>query len=135
MLFLHLSLESKLCWLHQKYSITQQKCIAIFALVCCFAVLVALFFSSVDIWGDSEDGITEENCSRNCRFVLVENIPGDLLFAHDTKANLPLSAGFHTLLDLAKHSIEVVSPVWKLSSWDADTMPALTFSKLMSLVS
>lgn len=46
---------------------TQQKCIAIFALLCCLAVLVALIFSSVDIWGDSEDGITEENCSRDCR--------------------------------------------------------------------
>lgn len=46
---------------------SQQKCIVIFALVCCFTVLVALMFSAVDFWGDDEDGITEENCSRNCR--------------------------------------------------------------------
>ncbi len=45
----------------------QQKCIAVFALLCCFAVLMALIFSSVDIWGDDEDGITEENCSTDCR--------------------------------------------------------------------
>lgn len=46
---------------------SQQKCIVIFALVCCFAVLVALIFSAVDVWGEDEDGITEENCSKNCR--------------------------------------------------------------------
>lgn len=46
---------------------SQQKCIVIFALLCCFAVLVALIFSAVDIWGEDEDGITEENCSKNCR--------------------------------------------------------------------
>lgn len=46
---------------------SQQKCIVIFALVCCFAVLVALIFSAVDVWGEDEDGITEDNCSRNCR--------------------------------------------------------------------
>ncbi len=40
---------------------------AVFALVCCFAVLVALIFSAVDVWGEDEDGITEENCSRDCR--------------------------------------------------------------------
>ncbi|KAK7930291.1 hypothetical protein WMY93_006686 [Mugilogobius chulae] len=102
----------------QEHLKTQQKCIAIFALVCCFAVLVALFFSSVDIWGDSEDGITEENCSRNCRIVLVENIPEDYDYS---KTSVPLSAGFHTLLDLAKYSIEVVSPVWNLNSRDMET--------------
>lgn len=47
---------------------SQQKCIVIFALVCCFAVLVALIFSAVDVWGEDEDGITEENCSKNCRW-------------------------------------------------------------------
>lgn len=46
---------------------SQQKCIVIFALVCCFAVLVALIFSAVDVWGEDEDGITEDNCSRSCR--------------------------------------------------------------------
>ncbi|XP_055013984.1 inactive phospholipase D5 [Boleophthalmus pectinirostris] len=124
----------------QEHLKTQQKCIAIFALVCCFAVLVALFFSSVDIWGDSEDGITEENCSRNCRIVLVENIPEDL-FPADAKTNMPLSAGFHTLLDLAKYSIEVVSPVWNLNSCDTDTKPGsakqgqLLFQRLIGLKS
>lgn len=49
---------------------SQQKCIVIFALVCCFAVLVALIFSAVDIWGEDEDGITEDNCSKNCRWEL-----------------------------------------------------------------
>lgn len=44
-----------------------QKCIALFALLCCLAVLMALIFSSVNVWGDDEDGITEENCSRDCR--------------------------------------------------------------------
>lgn len=44
-----------------------QKCIAVFALLCCFGVLLALLFSSVDIWGDDEDGITEENCCTNCQ--------------------------------------------------------------------
>lgn len=46
---------------------SQQKCIVIFALVCCFAVLVALIFSAVDVWGEDEDGITEDNCSKSCR--------------------------------------------------------------------
>lgn len=50
---------------------SQQKCIVIFALVCCFAVLVALIFSAVDIWGEDEDGITEENCSKDCRWTLL----------------------------------------------------------------
>lgn len=125
----------------QEHVKTQQKCIAIFALVCCFAVLVALFFSSVDMWGDTEDGITEENCSRNCRIVLVENVPDDCLLPLDAKPNLPLSAGFHTLLDLAKHSIEMVSPVWNLNSWDGETIPdtakqgQLLFQRLIGLKS
>lgn len=46
---------------------SQQKCIANFALLCCLAVLVALIFSSVNIWGDVEDDVTEENCGRDCR--------------------------------------------------------------------
>ncbi|KAM4583954.1 inactive phospholipase D5 [Odontesthes bonariensis] len=118
---------------------TQQKCIAIFALLCCFAVLVALIFSSVDIWGDDEDGITEENCSRDCRIVLVENIPDDFSLHLDGRSHLPLSVGFHWLLDQAKHSVEVVSPVWELNSWDLDTIPdaaqqgELLFQRLLSL--
>ncbi|XP_071764865.1 inactive phospholipase D5 isoform X2 [Centroberyx gerrardi] len=118
---------------------SQQKCIAIFALVCCFGVLVALIFSAVDVWGDEEDGITEENCSRNCRIVLVENIPDDLPM--DDRSHLPLSVGFHTLLDQAKHSVEVVSPVWDLNPWDLETWPntakqgQLLFQRLLSLKS
>uniref|UniRef100_A0A3Q1JIY1 Phospholipase D family member 5 n=1 Tax=Anabas testudineus TaxID=64144 RepID=A0A3Q1JIY1_ANATE len=118
---------------------TQQKCIAIFALLCCFGVLLALIFSSVDIWGDDEDGITEENCSKNCRIVLVENIPDDLSLSVDGRSHVPLSAGFHTLLDQAKHSVELVSPVWNLNSWDLETMPStgqqgqLLFQRLLSL--
>ncbi|XP_056228170.1 inactive phospholipase D5 isoform X2 [Seriola aureovittata] len=120
---------------------TQQKCIAIFALLCCFAVLVALIFSSVDIWGDDEDGITEDNCSRDCGIVLVENIPDDLFLPVTGRTHLPLSAGFHTLLDQAKHSVEVVSPVWDLNSWDLETMPStakqgqLLFQRLLNLKS
>ncbi|XP_029001720.1 inactive phospholipase D5 isoform X2 [Betta splendens] len=97
---------------------TQQKCIAVFALLCCSGVLLALIFSSVDLWGDDEDGITEENCSSKCRVVLVENLPDGLSLAH-----LPVAAGFHGLLDRAQHSVEVVSPVWDLNSWDAEPAP------------
>lgn len=46
---------------------SQQKCIVIFALVCCFAILVALIFSAVDIVGEDEDGLSEKNCQNNCR--------------------------------------------------------------------
>ncbi|XP_051241952.1 inactive phospholipase D5 isoform X2 [Dicentrarchus labrax] len=125
----------------EKLEQTQQKCIAIFALLCCFAVLVALIFSSVDIWGDDEDGITEENCSRDCRINLVENIPDDLSLPVDGRHHLSLSVGFQTLLDQAKHSVEVVSPVWDLNPWDLETMPStakqgqLLFQRLLSLKS
>ena len=46
---------------------SQQKCVAVFALLCCLAVLLALIFSAVDLWGDEEDSISEENCGRDCR--------------------------------------------------------------------
>ncbi|XP_019905059.2 inactive phospholipase D5 [Esox lucius] len=110
-------------WLRsrEKLEKSQQKCIAIFALLCCFAVLVALLFSTVDVWGEEEDGITEENCNRHCRIVLVENIPEDLPLSVDGATHVPLSAGLHSLLDQAKHSVEVVSPVWNLNSWDQET--------------
>ncbi|XP_069021977.1 inactive phospholipase D5 [Embiotoca jacksoni] len=120
---------------------TQQKCIAVFALLCCFAVLLALLFSSVDVWGDDEDGVTEENCSGDCSVVLVENIPDELSGLVDVRPNVPLSAGFHTLLDEAKYSVEVVSSVWDLNSWDLETIPSaakqgqLLFQKLLSLKS
>lgn len=61
---------SDICWCGVFFELvfqTQQKCIAILALLCCLGVLSALIFSSVDLWGDIEDGITEENCSKNCR--------------------------------------------------------------------
>lgn len=55
---------------------------------------------------------------------LVENIPDDLLLPIDGRPRLPLSAGFHILLDQAKHSVEVVSPVWALNPWDLETTPS-----------
>ncbi|XP_035610412.1 inactive phospholipase D5-like [Oncorhynchus keta] len=102
---------------------SQQKCIVIFALVCCFAVLVALIFSAVDVWGEDEDGITEENCNKNCRVVLVENIPEDVTFSENATSHLPLSAGLHSLLDLAVagHSVEIVSPQWNLNPPDYES--------------
>uniref|UniRef100_A0A1A7WR87 Phospholipase D family, member 5 n=1 Tax=Iconisemion striatum TaxID=60296 RepID=A0A1A7WR87_9TELE len=95
---------------------SQQKCIVIFALVCCFAVLVALIFSAVDVWGEDEDGITEENCSRNCSVVLVENIPDSISFSDNSTSHLPLSIGLNNLLDRAERVVEIVSPVWLLNS-------------------
>ncbi|XP_037320887.1 inactive phospholipase D5-like [Pungitius pungitius] len=100
---------------------SQQKCIVIFALVCCFAVLVVLIFSAVDIWGEDEDGITEENCSRNCRSVLVENIPEDISFLDDGTSNLPLLVGLYNLLDRAIKVVEIVSPLWLLNSSDYES--------------
>ncbi|XP_061600760.1 inactive phospholipase D5-like [Cololabis saira] len=97
---------------------SQQKCIVIFALVCCFAVLVALIFSAVDVWGDDLDGITEENCSKNCSVVLVENIPDDISFLDNGTSHLPLSAGLYNLLDRATRVVEIVSPLWLLNSSD-----------------
>ncbi|KAK1905114.1 Inactive phospholipase D5, partial [Dissostichus eleginoides] len=100
---------------------SQQKCIVIFALVCCFAVLVALMFSAVDFWGEDEDGITEENCSRNCRVVLVENIPEDISFLDNGTSHLPLSEGLDSLLDRAIRAVEIVSPLWLLNSSDYES--------------
>ncbi|XP_068575062.1 inactive phospholipase D5-like [Cebidichthys violaceus] len=100
---------------------SQQKCVVIFALVCCFAVLVVLIFSAVDIWGEDEDGITEENCSRNCRVVLVENIPEDISFVDNGTSNLPLLVGLYSLLDRAIRVVEIVSPLWLLNSSDYES--------------
>nr|XP_015217896.1 PREDICTED: inactive phospholipase D5 [Lepisosteus oculatus] len=104
-------------WLSRKERLehSQQKCIVVFALVCCFAVLVALIFSAVDIWDQDEDGITEDNCNKNCRVVLVETIPEDLPYSSNDTAHVPLSSGLHSLLDLAKKTVEVVSPHWNLN--------------------
>ncbi|XP_051997145.1 inactive phospholipase D5-like isoform X1 [Xyrauchen texanus] len=111
---------SAMIWLKRrdKMERSQQKCIAVFALVCCFAVLVALIFSAVDVWGEDEDGVTEENCSNNCRIVLVENIPGELSFNTNSSTHLPLIVGLNQLLDQAKLSVEIVSPYWALTSTD-----------------
>uniref|UniRef100_A0A3B5KVR8 PLD phosphodiesterase domain-containing protein n=1 Tax=Xiphophorus couchianus TaxID=32473 RepID=A0A3B5KVR8_9TELE len=120
---------------------TQQKCIATLALFCCSAVLMVLIFSSVDIWGDSEDGITEENCSRDCRIVLAENIPDDLSLHVDGRHHIPLSVGFQSLLEQAKLSVEVVSSVWDLNAWDLEPTPGtaaqgqLLFQRLLRLKS
>ncbi|KAK7148009.1 hypothetical protein R3I93_012347 [Phoxinus phoxinus] len=93
---------------------SQHKCIVIFALVCCCALLIALIFSAVDVWGDDEDGITVDKCSRTCRVVLVENIPEDLSIPY--KDTVSLTAGLHELLDKARRSVEIVSPWWALNS-------------------
>ncbi|KAM4607433.1 inactive phospholipase D5 [Polymixia lowei] len=110
-------------WLRRKDKLehSQQKCIVIFALVCCFAVLVALIFSAVDLWGEDEDGITEENCSKDCRVVLVENIPDDVSFLDNGTSHLPLSVGLHNLLDRAVRVVEIVSPLWLLNSSDYES--------------
>lgn len=54
------------------------------------------------------------------RIELVENIPDHLSFHADSRPHLPLSAGFHALLDKARYSVEVVSPVWDLNAWDVE---------------
>ncbi|XP_067314364.1 inactive phospholipase D5 isoform X1 [Pseudorasbora parva] len=109
---------SAMIWLKRRDRMerSQQKCIAVFALLCCFAVLLALIFSAVDVWGEDEDGVTEENCSKDCRIVLVENIPGELSF--NSSPHVPLIVGLNHLLDQAKLSVEIVSPYWALTSAD-----------------
>lgn len=47
---------------------------------------------------------------------LVENNPDGFSFPAEGGASVPLSAGLHDLLDQAKHSVEVVSPVWDLQA-------------------
>ncbi|KAM9364980.1 inactive phospholipase D5-like [Pholidichthys leucotaenia] len=122
-------------WLRRRDKLehSQQKCIVIFALLCCFAVLVALIFSAVDVWGEDEDGITEENCSKNCRVVLVENIPEDISFQDNSTAHLPLSVGLHNLLDQAVRIVEIVSPLWLLNSseYEASFQPAARQGKAL----
>uniref|UniRef100_A0A8P4JWR9 Uncharacterized protein n=1 Tax=Dicentrarchus labrax TaxID=13489 RepID=A0A8P4JWR9_DICLA len=110
-------------WLRRREKLehSQQKCIVIFALVCCFAILVALIFSAVDIWGEDEDGITEDNCSKNCRVVLVENIPEDISFLDNGTSHVPLSVGLYNLLDRAIRVVEIVSPLWLLNSSDYES--------------
>ncbi|KAM4599059.1 inactive phospholipase D5 isoform 1-T1 [Fundulus diaphanus] len=113
-------------WLRrrEKFEHSQQKCIVIFALVCCFAVLLALIFSAVDFWGEDEE--TEEECPRNCSIVLVENIPADMLFSDNSTFHLPLSLGLNSLLDKAQEDVEIVSPQWFLgpSDYESSFYPA-----------
>uniref|UniRef100_A0A8C6TBN7 Uncharacterized protein n=1 Tax=Neogobius melanostomus TaxID=47308 RepID=A0A8C6TBN7_9GOBI len=126
-------------WLRRRDKLehSQQKCIVIFALVCCFAVLVALIFSAVDIWGEDLDGITEENCESSCRAVLVENIPEDVAFADNTSSHLPLSEGLYSLLDQALRVVEIVSPLWLLNSSDYESsfQPARLYCERVRLSS
>ncbi|XP_051937182.1 inactive phospholipase D5-like [Hippocampus zosterae] len=131
-------------WLRRRDKLehSQQKCIVVFALLCCFAVLVALIFSAVDIWGEDEDGITEDNCSRDCRAVVVENIPEDVSFSNSSASHLPLSEGLLGLLDRAVRVVEIVSPAWLLNSsqYESGFQPAarqggLLLSRLQALKS
>uniref|UniRef100_A0A671PQ90 PLD-like domain-containing protein n=1 Tax=Sinocyclocheilus anshuiensis TaxID=1608454 RepID=A0A671PQ90_9TELE len=100
---------------------SQHKCIVIFALVCCCAVLIALIFSAVDVWGDDEDNIDEAKCRRSCRVVLVENIPEDLSILY--KDTVSLATGLRELLDQAHRSVEIVSPWWALNSTEYESKP------------
>lgn len=46
----------------------------------------------------------------------MENNPDGFSFPAESGASVPLSASLHALLDQAKHSVEVVSPVWDLQA-------------------
>lgn len=48
--------------------------------------------------------------------VLVENIPEELDLSPAGEGTLGLSVGLHGLLDMAKRSVEIVSPRWDLTS-------------------
>lgn len=54
------------------------------------------------------------------RIELVENIPDHLSFHAGASPHLPLSAGFHAMLDRARYSVEMVSPVWDLNAWEVE---------------
>ncbi|KAM4695539.1 inactive phospholipase D5 [Discoglossus pictus] len=105
-------------WLRRKDKLehSQQRCIVIFALVCCFAVLVALIFSAVDIVGEHEDGISEDNCHRKCRVTLVENIPDGLGYLENSTSHMSLFQGWMNLLINAEKSVDIVSSSWDLCS-------------------
>ncbi|XP_062981709.1 inactive phospholipase D5 [Elgaria multicarinata webbii] len=104
-------------WLRRKDKLehSQQKCIVIFALVCCFAILVALIFSAVDIVGEDEDGLSEKNCQNKCRIALVENIPEGINYSDSAPSHLSLFQGWMNLLNMAKKSVEIVSSQWDLN--------------------
>ncbi|XP_043860013.1 inactive phospholipase D5 isoform X2 [Dromiciops gliroides] len=113
---------------------SQQKCIVIFALVCCFAILVALIFSAVDIAGEDEDGLSEKNCQNNCRIALVENIPEGLNYSETAPFHLSLFQGWMNLLNMAKKSVDIVSSHWDLNhSHPSACQGQRLFEKLLQL--
>nr|XP_008122050.1 PREDICTED: inactive phospholipase D5 isoform X3 [Anolis carolinensis] len=115
---------------------SQQKCIVIFALVCCFAILVALIFSAVDIVGEDEDGLSEKNCQNNCRVALVENIPEGINYSDSAPSHLSLFQGWMNLLNMAKKSVDIVSSQWDLShSHPSACQGKHLFDKLQELLS
>ncbi|XP_007438620.1 inactive phospholipase D5-like, partial [Python bivittatus] len=125
-------------WLRRKDKLehSQQKCIVIFALVCCFAILVALIFSAVDIVGEDEYGLSEKNCQNNCRVALVENIPEGINYSDSAPSHLSLFQGWMNLLNMAKTSVDIVSSQWNLShshptAWQGQHI----FEKLEELLS
>ncbi|XP_005078222.1 inactive phospholipase D5 isoform X2 [Mesocricetus auratus] len=125
-------------WLRRKDKLehSQQKCIVVFALVCCFAVLVALIFSAVDIMGEDEDGLSEKNCQNKCRIALVENIPEGLNYSEDAPFHLPLFQGWMNLLNMAKKSVDIVSSHWDLNHTHPSACQGQRlFEKLLQLTS
>uniref|UniRef100_A0A5F8H3Y7 Phospholipase D family member 5 n=1 Tax=Monodelphis domestica TaxID=13616 RepID=A0A5F8H3Y7_MONDO len=113
---------------------SQQKCIVIFALVCCFAILVALIFSAVDIAGEDEDGLSEKNCQNNCRIALVENIPEGLNYSETAPFHLSLFQGWMNLLNMAQKSVDIVSSHWDLNhSHPSACQGQRLFEKLLQL--
>lgn len=63
----------------------------------------------------------------------MENIPDHFSFHGDSRPHLPLSAGFHTLLDQAKYSVEVVSAVWDLNARDVEAKQVHTGPGVLTL--
>uniref|UniRef100_G1SWQ6 Phospholipase D family member 5 n=1 Tax=Oryctolagus cuniculus TaxID=9986 RepID=G1SWQ6_RABIT len=115
---------------------SQQKCIVIFALVCCFAILVALIFSAVDIVGEDEDGLSEKNCQNKCRIALVENIPEGLNYSENAPFHLSLFQGWMNLLNMAKKSVDIVSSHWDLNHTHPSACQGQRlFEKLLQLTS
>ncbi|XP_069786473.1 inactive phospholipase D5-like [Narcine bancroftii] len=122
---------------------SQQKCIVGFALVCCFAISVALIFSAVDIPGSSSniEDITEDNCNRNCWIHLVENIPDGLEDFDNTNRGISLFQGWMDLLDTALYSVDLVSSSWDLRKGKGNHSNSLShsgekiFEKLLQLQS
>uniref|UniRef100_A0A8D0MHL7 Phospholipase D family member 5 n=1 Tax=Sus scrofa TaxID=9823 RepID=A0A8D0MHL7_PIG len=117
-------------------AMSQQKCIVVFALVCCFAILVALIFSAVDIMGEDEDGLSEKNCQNKCRIALVENIPEGLNYSENAPFHLSLFQGWMNLLNMAKKSVDIVSSHWDLNhSHPSACQGQRLFEKLLQLTS